>query len=109
MYFFNITASLDYRHAKMWLEQVEQQFIPGMLALEVFDSCTVLKLMGKMDESTYTLQFGFTRIHLFDRFRKEHQEEKMEELWALAQGETGYFTSVVKIHSDYRSTSYSEN
>lgn len=80
MILYNITAIVDSELHSAWLQRVQEQFIPEVMATDIFVSNRTLKVRDSPNEGvTYCVQFVAETIENYNLFISSNYEQKVLE------------------------------
>jgi hypothetical protein len=84
MFVYNITTKIAWDIADEWLDWLREQYIPGIMATNLFDEFKVFRLLDQEDHEgpTYTLQFFTTDEDRYLLYLKEDAQGIQQKAFA---------------------------
>lgn len=77
MIIYNVTTQVDHQIARQWLQWMQEEHIPGMIATGCFDNATILRLI-EVDETgglTYAVQYHAATKELYNHYIQTFADE----------------------------------
>ncbi len=82
MYIYNVTINLDESVHQEWLHWMKEKHIIDVLKTGCFTGARVLKVLVEDEGVTYSVQYDFDTMEIYERYQKEFapalQKEHME-------------------------------
>ncbi len=80
MYIYNVTVNIDDSVHDQWLEWMQKEHIPQMLALGKFSNALMSKVMSQGDSgTTYSIQYQTDSKETLEKYYKEDAEYLRQE------------------------------